>query len=75
MRLIWGKREADYFRAGGWTGQIRLIWLKKLVSKRSGDREVWPRMSPRSSVLRLLHDGKLYAYCLLPDREEEIPWN
>jgi hypothetical protein len=31
MRVIWGKREAEYFWGEGWTGQIRLILFRKLV--------------------------------------------
>jgi hypothetical protein len=35
MDLIWGKREGIYFCRGVWTGQITLIWLKKLASGRT----------------------------------------
>jgi hypothetical protein len=30
MKLIWGMREENYFCKQDWTGQIRLIRLKKL---------------------------------------------
>ena len=34
--LIWGDREGNCFCARDWTGQIRLIWLGKLVSASNG---------------------------------------
>ena len=34
--LIWGDREGNCFCARGWTGQIALNWLGKLVSARNG---------------------------------------
>jgi len=36
MELIWGKREAEYFRRAIWTTQITLKWLLKLDLSRSG---------------------------------------
>src|SRR5947208_4112947 len=35
MAVIWGKREGEYFWGRGWTGEIRLIWLRKLAGTRS----------------------------------------
>jgi hypothetical protein len=34
--LIWGGREGNCFFGRDWTGQIRLIWLGKLVSASNG---------------------------------------
>jgi len=31
MGVIWGKREGEYFWGRGWTGEIGLIGLRKLV--------------------------------------------
>ena len=33
--LIWGVDEADYFRRPGWTGQIMLKLLRKIVRTRT----------------------------------------
>jgi hypothetical protein len=35
MAVIWEKREEEYFGGGDWTGEIGLIWLRKLVFWRS----------------------------------------
>jgi hypothetical protein len=35
MPLIWGRREAEYFFKQGWTTQISLILLDKLVFPRN----------------------------------------
>jgi hypothetical protein len=35
MGVIWEKREGEYFSGEDWTGEIRLIWLRKLVFWRS----------------------------------------
>ena len=42
MGVIWGKREAEYFSGEGWTGEIRLIGLMKLVFWRSAAVGRWP---------------------------------
>jgi hypothetical protein len=36
MGVIWGKREGEYFWGEDWTGEIRLIQLRKLVFWRNG---------------------------------------
>jgi hypothetical protein len=45
LKLIWGKREGNYFCSGGWTGQIALIRFNK--SQLSSDRR-------QSSVIALI---------------------
>src|SRR5205085_7345540 len=40
--LIWGDREENCFFERDWTGQIRLIWLGKLVSASNG--QCWPEV-------------------------------
>jgi hypothetical protein len=45
LKLIWGKREGNYFCSGGWTWQIALIRFNK--SQLSSDRR-------QSSVIALI---------------------
>jgi hypothetical protein len=49
MDLIWGKREGIYFCRGVWTGQITLIWFRKLVFWRSA---TWSENAASSSVVK-----------------------
>jgi hypothetical protein len=35
VRVIWGKREAVYFRGQDWTGQITLIRFEKFAVTRT----------------------------------------
>jgi hypothetical protein len=34
--VIWLSEKQKYFFGRDWTGQIRLIWLKKLIFRRNG---------------------------------------
>jgi len=34
MAVIWGRRKAECFSGGDWTGGIALMWLRKLVFAR-----------------------------------------
>ena len=54
MPLIWGKREAEYFEGGGWTGGIELIWFEKFVFGRSA---ISAAMGDHEDDSRYAHPG------------------
>lgn len=43
--VIWGWNEGVYFRGRGWTGQITLIWLRKLGFARRAMRALKSRLN------------------------------
>jgi hypothetical protein len=60
--LIWGGGEADYFCGRGWTGQIRLKLLRKIVPSRSAPIAPVSRpwgLAPSSSALYHIEPARI----------------
>jgi len=67
--VIWVSREAEYFCGRGWTGQISLKLLEKIVHSRSG-RDPWPIHVTISGLTQL---NAVSPQSTLPLRDDGLP--
>jgi hypothetical protein len=83
MGVIWGKREGECFWGRGWTGEIRLIWFRKLVFWRSGpvvenaassphERERYAGNDSEGAKCRRVHPDNVRC-CFKPPRAARGP--